>query len=87
MFGLPLQAVARILMWLAVIALLLAAFVCLMRWLRERNEADESTSGDLLTSFRDIHERGQLSEEEYQTIRRRLAAKMQGELKHDDDRS
>lgn len=87
MLGLPLQAVARVLMWLAIIVLLLAGLVYLMRRLRESDDRDAAGSGDLLTSFRDIHERGQLSDEEFREIRSRLAAKMQGELKQDDDRS
>ena len=87
MFGLPLQSLARVLMWLAVIVFLVAGLVYLMRWLRGADEDESSQSGDLLTSFRDIHSRGQLSDDEYRTIRSRLAARMQGELKHEEDRS
>lgn len=87
MFGLPLHSFAQVLMWLAVIVFLMAGLVYLMRWMRESGEDEVAGSGDLMTSFRDIHSRGQLSDEEYRTIKSRLAARMQGELKQDDDRS
>lgn len=87
MFGLPLQSLARVLMWLAVIVFLVAGLVYLMRWLRESGDDETGQSGDLLTSFRDIHSRGQLSDDEYRTIKSRLATRMQGKLKQDEDRS
>jgi uncharacterized membrane protein len=87
MFGLPFEAVARVLFWLAIIALLLAGVAYLMRRLREPAADEERGSGDLMTSFRDIHAQGQLSDEEYRTIKSRLATRMQGELKRDDDTS
>jgi uncharacterized membrane protein len=87
MFGIPFEAVARVLFWLAVIVFLLAGLVYLMRHLRDHEENEGTGTGDLMTSFRDIHARGQLSDEEYRAIKSRLSTRMQGELKRDDDRS
>jgi uncharacterized membrane protein len=85
--GLPLEHVARVLFWLAVIVFLTAGVVYLIRRMRDTgNEATES-SGEMLTKFRDIHAQGDLSDDEYRTIKSRLATKMQGELKHDEDAS
>jgi hypothetical protein len=74
-------------MWLAVIVFLLAGVVYLIRRMRDAGDEPPDSSGDLLTKFRDIHAQGELSDAEYQTIRSRLAARMQSELKHNDDAS
>jgi uncharacterized membrane protein len=85
MLGLPLEHVARVLFWLAVIVFLTAGVVYLIRRMRDTGDEATESSGELLTKFRDIHAQGSLSDEEYQTIKGRLAAKMQSELKHEDE--
>jgi uncharacterized membrane protein len=87
MFGLPLEHVARVLFWFAVIVFLLAAGAYLVRRARAAGEDAPESSGDLLTQFREIHAQGQLSDDEYRTIKSRLAAKLQGELKREEDES
>ena len=87
MLGLPLEHVARVLLWLAVMMLLTAGVVYLIRRMRDTGDEATESSGELLTKFRDIHAQGDLSDEEFRSIKSRLAAKMQGELKHDDDAS
>lgn len=87
MFGLPLEHVARVLFWLAVIMLLTAGVVYLIRRMRNTDDEAPESAGELLTKFRDIHAQGDLSDEEYRTIKSRLAARMQDELKRDDDAS
>ena len=87
MLGLPLEHVARVLFWLAVIVFLTAGVVYLIRRMRDTGGEPAESSGELLTKFRDIHAQGDLSDEEYRTIKSRLAAKMQSELKQDGDAS
>ena len=87
MLGLPLEHVARVLLWLAVMVLLTAGVVYLIRRMRDTGGEATESSGELLTKFRDIHAQGDLSDEEFRSIKSRLAAKMQTELKHDDGAS
>jgi hypothetical protein len=87
MRGIPFEAVAKVLLWLAVIAALLAGVAYIMRRLRDSGGEDAGRSGDLMTSFREIHEAGQLSDEEFRSIKSRLAERMQDELKRDEDAS
>lgn len=72
---------ARLVLWLAVIAALLALgayFVSLVRrWYRE----EPPGTSDMMTSFRDLYCQGELSDEEYQSIKSKLANRFQNELK------
>ena len=43
------------------------------RRFRDRNVEDNSNSSDLLSNFRELHERGGLSDEEFRTIKTKLA--------------
>jgi len=50
------------------------------RKLRGGADYDKHQSSELMTKFRDLHARGGLSDEEYRTIKTKLAAKLQIEL-------
>ena len=73
--------------WLTRSALLLAATLvataigfAIARKLRDRVDHDMHQSSELLTKFRDLHARGGLSDEEYRSIKTKLAAELQIEL-------
>ena len=53
------------------------------RW-RGRDSDDQHGSHELLTNFREMHARGELSDQEYRTIKTRLAAVIHAELKSAD---
>lgn len=64
------------------VAVLLIASAVAWYWVarfRDRIEQDESAS-DLLTKFREMHHRGDLSQAEYRTIKTMLAEKLQDEI-------
>jgi len=42
---------------------------------------DGSSTNDIMSTFHELHERGELSDEEYKTIKNRLAGKLQDEAK------
>jgi hypothetical protein len=64
-----------------IVTLLLGAiiFAWLDRW-RKRGDRDTLTPADQLTSFRQSYERGELSQEEYERIRAKLAPKLRQQV-------
>jgi len=69
--------------WLALAGtILLGALVIYIvdRW-RKRPSTGRPESGDQLTHFRVLYERGELSREEYERIRARLGQRLRQELK------
>lgn len=74
-------------LWFAVILALLAfAFTALRRWRGSANDAQQDTS-ELLTKFRELHGRGTLSDDEYRTIKTKLARQVEAELNDNDKTS
>ena len=74
-------SVAQTVIWCTVLAVLLVfAYFFVLRF-RDNAVEDESDTNELLSNFRELHERGTLSEEEYRTIKTKLGSKLQQELK------
>lgn len=73
-------------LWFAVIlALVAVAVTVLRRWRGSASDAQQGTS-ELLTKFRELHGRGTLSDDEYRTIKTKLARQVEAEL-NDNDRT
>ena len=66
---------------LAVIVVLILVALFVVRKFRSRFDEDPSGTSDTITNFRELHVRGQLSDQEYRTIKSVLATKLQDELK------
>jgi len=80
----PLLAAA---LWFAAIfALLALAILALRRW-RGSAADDRPGPSELLTKFRQLHARGGLSDDEYRTIKTKLAAELQTKLNGNDQTS
>jgi uncharacterized membrane protein len=74
-------------LWFAAIfALLALAFMLLRRWRGSAYEAQPDPS-EMLTKFRELHGRGTLSDDEYRTIKTKLARQVEAELKDSDKTS
>jgi hypothetical protein len=74
-------------LWFAVIfALSALVIVILRRWRGGSNDAQPSAS-ELLTKFRDLHARGGLSDDEYRTIKTKLAGQLEVKLKDNNETS
>ena len=74
-------------LWFAVIfALSALAVLALRRWRGGAYDA-QPTSSELLTKFRELHGRGSLSDDEYRTIKTKLARQLETELKENDQTS
>ena len=70
----------------AVIFALIALGLELVRRLRGRNADDMHTTSDALSNFRELHARGGISDEEFRTIKTKLASELKRES-GDNDRT
>jgi uncharacterized membrane protein len=75
------------LLWCAVLALLIASAIYLLRRFRGNEDEEQPTASGLLTKFRELHEQGDLSDEEYRTIKTLLSERLQDELKDTSDKA
>lgn len=69
-----------LIMWLAVLAALIAVGVYVLMKIRSKTLQNEPQSSELLSKFRDLHSEGELSDEEFRTIKTTLTAQLQKEL-------
>ena len=76
---------ARALLLLAGVLVLLAISIWLARKFRGSADEDMPLSHDMLTKFRDLHAQGKLSDEEFRTIKTRLARQLREELTENDE--
>jgi hypothetical protein len=78
-------------LWLAVILALLALAIASLRTLvglavsglgkwRGGSADDQPSASELLTKFKEVHARGGLSDDEYRTIKTKLATQLEAEL-------
>ena len=83
-FSHPLSQAA---LWFAAIFALLALSILILRRWRGGSADDRLSSSELLTKFRELHVRGSLSEDEYRTIKTKLATKLDATLNDRDPSS
>ncbi len=71
---------AQIIVGVAVIAVLVAIGVYVVGRMRsELNDQPQNTS-DVMSTFRELHEEGELSDEEYKSIKAKLSASLKQEI-------
>ena len=80
------QRVGQLVPYLAALAGLVALAVYVVARLRSVDGEDEPATSRMLTKFSEMREQGELSEEEYRTIKTRLATQLRRELKDSDDK-
>ena len=64
----------------AAMFLMTAIGLTIARRFRDRSETDRPGRQELMTKFRDLHAKGGLSDEEYQTIKTKLASELRAEF-------
>ena len=74
-------------LWFAAIFALLALAVVVVRRFRGDAVDDQPSPNELLAKFRDLHARGGLSDDEYRTIKTKLATRIDTELSDTKDSS
>jgi uncharacterized membrane protein len=72
---------ARLVLNIAGLAVLGAVGFYLIGKLRGQYRESDQVSSHLLDNFRELHTRGQLSDEEYRNIKSKLASQLRDELK------
>jgi hypothetical protein len=83
-FSHPLSQAA---LWFAAIFALLALAVLGLRKWRGGSADDQLSASELLIKFRELHLRGSLSEDEYRTIKTKLAGQLEARLNDNDKMS
>jgi len=71
-------------LWIAVIIALTALFVLVARRFRGSAAQDGPSANELLAKFRELHVRGGLSDDEYRTIKTKLATQPDAESSDSD---
>ena len=72
-------------LWFAAIFALLALAVMLLRRWRGDAADDQPAISELLTKFRELHLQGGLSDDEYRTIKTKLATRIDTKLNNTED--
>ena len=72
---------AQAVVWIAASAVLFLVGFYVVGKVRGSLREEEPGANELLTNFRELHSRGELSDGEYRTIKAMLAARLQQELK------
>lgn len=67
--------------WVAVLAASLAVVVYVIGKFRGEAVQQEPAASELISKFREMHSRGELSDEEFRTIKTNLAPQLKQELK------
>lgn len=71
----------ELVLWSAVCAVGTALVIYVIGKVRSWSAQQEPTANDLISKFRDLHSKGQLSDAEFREIKTNLAARLQDELK------
>jgi len=87
MTELILQSLSWAALWFAAIFALLALAIVIVRRFRGGAAQDEVDPHELLAKFRDLHARGALSDDEYRTIKTKLATQIEAELSGSEKKS
>ena len=77
----PAQAV----IWTTVLLVLLMVGYYLVTSFRNRSGEDSLTANEMLTNFREMHDEGEISKDEFRTIKTVLGAKLNNELSSSGD--
>jgi len=71
----------RLVVYLAAAAALAVVGFYVVLKVRASLQDDPPETSELISKFRELHSRGGLSDEEYRTVKSKLGAQLQGELK------
>ncbi len=72
-------------MSLAVLLVILASGLLVVKSFRDRTDEDRQTASELLTKFREMHHDGDISESEFRTIKTVLGQKLHEEFSDGED--
>ena len=73
--------IAELVIWAALGAIVIALAAYVIGKIRAEPAQNEPEASDLISKFRDLHSRGELSDAEFRTIKTTLAGRLEEELK------
>ena len=73
--------VAEMVLWAALAAIAAAVAIYVIGRIRAEPSQQEPTASELISKFRELHSRGELSDAEFRTIKTTLAVRLDEELK------
>jgi hypothetical protein len=76
---------AQLVIWTAILASLLVLGIYVIGKFRPGEEKDRFGTSDLITNFRELHALGQLTDDEFRTIKTKLAGRLQEEVPSHDE--
>lgn len=71
----------QVVIWMAALAILVVVGVYVINVFRGGKDNDSPQASELISNFSELHSKGELSDEEFRTIKSMLAERMQAELK------
>lgn len=77
--------IAELVVWAALGAMAIAVAAYVIGKIRAEPAQNEPDASDLMSKFRDLHSRGELTDAEFRTIKTTLAGRLQEELKDSDE--
>lgn len=75
-----LQSLTQAALLFAAVFVLTAIGIVIVRKFRDTDSDDTAESSEMMTRFRDLHEQGGLSDEEFRNIKGKLATKLRADL-------
>lgn len=75
-----LQSLTQAALLFAAVFVLTAIGITIVRRFRDRKADDVAESSEMMSRFRDLHDQGGLSDEEFRTIKTKLATKLRREI-------
>lgn len=72
---------AELVIWAAICAIVVAVGIYVIGRIRGLPAQQEPTAHEMLSKFRELHSKGELSDSEFREIKTKLAARLQDELK------
>jgi uncharacterized membrane protein len=72
---------AEVIIWASICAIFVAVALYVIGKVRGLSAQQEPTAHEMLSNFRELHSKGELSDAEFREIKTKLAARLQDELK------
>lgn len=85
MWDLEISTESDVILALGVLCLLIAVGAYLISKFRGHSDGEETTTSNLMTNFQELRAEGELSDEEFRTIKSMLSEKLRSELRDSDD--
>jgi hypothetical protein len=70
---------AQVVVWLTILSALVVVAAFVVSFFRSRGTENRGSASDLLSAFRELHEKGDIDQKEFRSIKSVLGPRIQGE--------